>query len=123
VKGVVLALVGVLVLGNTDNVVRPLMLSGTARMSTLVLIISILGGVSAFGFIGIVLGPVVGAVFTALVETYAMLPDDPAVQEAPDTVPEAPPGSPANVVGSATVPSTPTSVAPKASSQPPAPHV
>jgi predicted PurR-regulated permease PerM len=72
VKGLVLALVGVLVLGNVDNVVRPLMLSGTARMNTLVLIISLLGGVSAFGFIGIVLGPVVGAVFTALIKTYAL---------------------------------------------------
>jgi predicted PurR-regulated permease PerM len=75
VKGVVLALIGVLVLGNVDNVVRPLMLSGTARMSTLMLIISLLGGVSAFGFIGIVLGPVVGAVLTAFVQTYVLTPD------------------------------------------------
>jgi predicted PurR-regulated permease PerM len=65
---VVLPLIGVLVMDNVDNVVRPLMLSGTARMSTLVLIISLLGGVSAFGFIGIVLGPVVGAVRTAFVK-------------------------------------------------------
>ena len=59
-------------LGNVDNVVRPLLLSGSARMSTLVLIISLLGGVSAFGFIGIVLGPVVAAVLTALVESYVL---------------------------------------------------
>ncbi len=83
VKGIVLALVGTLVLTNVDNIVRPLMLSGTARMSTLVLIVSLLGGVSAFGFIGIVLGPVVGAVFTALIETYAMMPE-----EEPETLPE-----------------------------------
>src|SRR6266851_1306511 len=75
VKGLVLALVGVLILGSVDNVVRPLMLAGRARMSTLLLIITLLGGVSAFGFIGIVLGPVVGAVLTALVKTYALLPD------------------------------------------------
>lgn len=87
-KGVVLALFGVLVLGNTDNVVRPLMLSGKSRMSTLVLIISLLGGVSAFGFIGVVLGPVVAALLTGLVESYALLADvDP---EAPP--PTAPPG-------------------------------
>jgi predicted PurR-regulated permease PerM len=77
VKGVILALVGVLIMGNVDNVVRPLMLSGRARMSTLVLIISLLGGVSAFGFIGIVLGPVVAAVLTGLVETYALGPEEP----------------------------------------------
>jgi predicted PurR-regulated permease PerM len=76
VKGIVLALVGVLVLGNVDNVVRPMVLSGSARMSTLVLIVSLLGGVSAFGFIGIVLGPVVAAVLTALVESYHLTPDD-----------------------------------------------
>jgi predicted PurR-regulated permease PerM len=74
-KGVILALVGVLILGNTDNVVRPLMLSGKSRMSTLVLIISLLGGVAAFGFIGVVLGPVVAAVLTGLVNTYALVPD------------------------------------------------
>ena len=60
VKGIVLAAVGVLVLGNVDNVVRPLLLSGKAQMNTLVLIISLMGGVSAFGFIGIVLGPARG---------------------------------------------------------------
>jgi predicted PurR-regulated permease PerM len=78
VKGVILALVGILVMGNVDNVVRPLMLSGTARMRTLVLIISLLGGVSAFGFIGIVLGPVVAAVLTALLEIYTQTIDEEA---------------------------------------------
>lgn len=75
-KGIVLALVGVLVLGNVDNVVRPLLLSGSSRMGTLVLVISLLGGVSAFGFIGIVLGPVVAAVLAALVESYVLVPEE-----------------------------------------------
>ena len=50
---------GLLVLGNVDNVVRPLLLAGKSQVNTLVLIISLMGGVSAFGFIGIVLGPLV----------------------------------------------------------------
>jgi predicted PurR-regulated permease PerM len=101
VKGIVLALVGVLVLGNVDNVVRPLLLSGSARMSTLVLIISLLGGVSAFGFIGIVLGPVVTTVLTALVESYHLLPEEepeapvPAASSPPPGLGEAPPAAPA----------------------------
>ena len=69
VKGVVLALVGLLVLGNVDNVVRPLLLSGKSQINTLVLIISLMGGVSAFGFIGIVLGPLVAVLATAIVES------------------------------------------------------
>jgi predicted PurR-regulated permease PerM len=69
-KGTVLLLVGVLILGNVDNVMRPLLLSGRAQVSTPVLLISLLGGLSAFGFIGIVIGPLVGALLTALVQSY-----------------------------------------------------
>ena len=69
-KGVILLAVGVGIMGNVDNVVRPLLLSGKSRMNTLVLIVSLMGGVSAFGFIGIVLGPLVAAIVTALFESY-----------------------------------------------------
>ena len=82
VKGIVLAAVGALLLGNVDNVVRPLLLSGKAQMNTLVLIISLMGGVSAFGFIGIVLGPLVAALVTALVESYHAESAAPAVESA-----------------------------------------
>ena len=75
VKGVVLALVGLLVLGNVDNVVRPLLLSGKSKLNTLVLIISLMGGVGAFGFIGIVIGPLVAVLLTAILDTYVREPD------------------------------------------------
>jgi predicted PurR-regulated permease PerM len=114
VKGVVLALVGLLVLGNVDNVVRPLLLSGSARMSTLVLVISLLGGVSAFGFIGIVLGPVVAAVLTALVESYALLPEAAEQPEAPAPIAASPPAA---AEAAATTP--PPAEAPPAKTPPP----
>jgi predicted PurR-regulated permease PerM len=85
VKGIVLTLVAILVLGNIDNVVRPLLLAGKSQMNTLVLLISLLGGVSAFGFIGIVLGPLVAALLTALVGSYHE-----AGGQAPAPPPEAP---------------------------------
>jgi predicted PurR-regulated permease PerM len=67
----------VLVLGNVDNVVRPLLLAGKSQMNTLVLIISLMGGVSAFGFIGIVVGPLVAALLTALVGSYQEVREEP----------------------------------------------
>ncbi len=70
VQGIIVTAVGLLVLGNVDNVVRPLMLSGKSQLNTLVLILSLMGGVSAFGFIGIVLGPLIAALLTAIVESY-----------------------------------------------------
>ncbi len=94
VKGIVLALVGLLVIGNVDNVVRPLLLSGKSKLNTLVLIISLMGGVSAFGFIGIVLGPLVAVLLTAIVDTYALPPGDgpPTTAAAPEPgAPGAPP--------------------------------
>jgi len=76
-KAVALAAVGVL-MGQVDNVIRPLLLSGRSQLNTLVLIISLLGGLSAFGFIGIVLGPLVAALVTALVESYQVVEEVPA---------------------------------------------
>ncbi len=77
-KGIVLAAIGLGIMGQVDNVVRPLLLSGKARLSTLVLIISLMGGVGAFGFIGIVLGPLVAALLTAIFDSY-----DPTLAAAP----------------------------------------
>ncbi|HRB13247.1 MAG TPA: AI-2E family transporter [Vicinamibacteria bacterium] len=69
-KGIVLLLVGVLILSNVDNVIRPLLLAGRAQVSTPLVMISLLGGLSAFGFIGIVVGPLIAALLTALIQSY-----------------------------------------------------
>ncbi len=58
-RAVILIIVGSVVIGTVDNVLRPLLLSGRTTASGLVIFLGLLGGVSAFGFIGLVLGPVV----------------------------------------------------------------
>ena len=50
-----------------DNVLRPLLVSGRAQVGTLTVFIGVLGGVSAFGPIGVFLGPLVLALVIALV--------------------------------------------------------
>jgi predicted PurR-regulated permease PerM len=90
-KGIVLLAVGLGIMGQVDNVVRPLLLFGSARMNTMVLLVSLMGGVSAFGFIGIVLGPLVAAIVTALVEIYTVSPTaETPVSEVPGLAPVAP---------------------------------
>lgn len=59
---------GVAVVSTSDNVVRPLFISSRAKISTLPVFIGLLGGIAAFGPIGIFLGPVVVALVLALVE-------------------------------------------------------
>jgi predicted PurR-regulated permease PerM len=58
-RGVIMLLVGVLGIGLVDNILRPLVLSGRTSVSGLVVFFGLLGGVAAFGFIGLVIGPIV----------------------------------------------------------------
>jgi predicted PurR-regulated permease PerM len=57
-----------LLLGGLDNVLRPILISGRARISTLAVFIGVLGGIPAFGSIGIIAGPVVLSLALALIE-------------------------------------------------------
>jgi predicted PurR-regulated permease PerM len=50
-----------------DNVLRPLLVSGRAQVGTLTVFIGVLGGVSAFGPIGLILGPLVLVLAIALI--------------------------------------------------------
>src|SRR5882724_965251 len=51
-----------------DNVLRPMLISGRARISALAVFIGVLGGIPAFGAIGIIGGPVVLSLVLALIE-------------------------------------------------------
>lgn len=92
-RGVILVAVGAVVIGNVDNVVRPWLLSGRATMNGLVVFISLMGGVSAFGIIGLVLGPLVVAMVTALLETYTAEPASAPPPASPPAAQEKPPAN------------------------------
>jgi predicted PurR-regulated permease PerM len=57
-----------LLISGLDNVLRPLLISGRAKISALAVFIGVLGGISAFGTIGLIAGPVVLSLALALVE-------------------------------------------------------
>jgi predicted PurR-regulated permease PerM len=86
-RAVVLTLICAVVVGSADNVLRPLLLSGRTSASGLVVFIGLLGGVGAFGFVGLVLGPIVlviaGTLIEALTRRVRLAPDDTGVIEAP----------------------------------------
>lgn len=65
--GMVIALV---IIGLSDNVVRPWVQSSQSRMHPLVVLVGIFGGLELFGASGIFLGPVVAAMAVWSVETY-----------------------------------------------------
>jgi predicted PurR-regulated permease PerM len=57
---------GALVVGTADNVLRPLLISGRTDVPTVAVFVGVVGGLSAFGFIGLFLGPIVLGLLIAL---------------------------------------------------------
>jgi predicted PurR-regulated permease PerM len=50
----------------SDNLIRPLLISSQAPVSTLAVFVGVIGGISAFGMIGVIIGPVLLTVLAAL---------------------------------------------------------
>jgi predicted PurR-regulated permease PerM len=70
VKGIILIAAGAGI-ASIDNFLRPAILSGRTQMNGLLMFISLLGGVGLFGLLGLVLGPLVTALVTGLLEAYS----------------------------------------------------
>ncbi|MGF1613017.1 MAG: AI-2E family transporter [Gammaproteobacteria bacterium] len=64
--GVGVLLWGVLVISQIDNVIRPLVISSATRIPFLLVLFGVFGGISAFGLVGLFLGPVIVAVLLAV---------------------------------------------------------
>jgi predicted PurR-regulated permease PerM len=58
------------VVGSIDNFVKPLLIRRRAEIPTIWVFVGVMGGVSAFGFLGFFLGPLMIAVMFTLVEIY-----------------------------------------------------
>jgi predicted PurR-regulated permease PerM len=69
--GIALMIFCSVIVGLVDNIIRPWMISGRAEMGGLVVFISILGGISVFGMLGVVLGPIVVAAGASMLDLYA----------------------------------------------------
>ena len=65
-KGVFVLLWGTVVISTADNIIRPWVVSGKVELHPIVLLFFILGGVEAFGFLGLFLGPVIASVLKVL---------------------------------------------------------
>ena len=83
VRAVILLAYGVLVISMVDNVLRPLVIGGRTRLPTLFLFFGILGGVQAYGVLGIFLGPVLLAIVIAFINIYKEQYATPEARPAP----------------------------------------
>lgn len=72
-NGIILFVWGVAVVGTIDNFLRPFLISGGGNgeeIPTLLVILGLFGGVIAWGFLGIFLGPLALVLFTLVFDIY-----------------------------------------------------
>lgn len=70
-----LAVYGLLAISTVDNVIKPILISHSSRLPLLLVVLGVLGGAFAFGFIGIFLGPTLLAVGLTLVAHWIAMQD------------------------------------------------
>lgn len=69
-KAIFLAIWGLFVVGLVDNVIRPLLVRGGMQMPGAVVFFALLGGLAAFGGIGLVFGPLLVSLFVTLLRMF-----------------------------------------------------
>ncbi|MEM1124105.1 MAG: AI-2E family transporter [Bacteroidota bacterium] len=62
-KGIAVLVVGSLVIGLADNILRPRLVGQDTKMPDYLILIATLGGISWFGISGFVIGPIIAALF------------------------------------------------------------
>ena len=69
--GVLLAAWCAGVVGTIDNVLRPILVGRDTEMPDLLILLATLGGLGLFGATGLVLGPVLAALFLTVLAIYS----------------------------------------------------
>ncbi|MBI2659000.1 AI-2E family transporter [Candidatus Woesearchaeota archaeon] len=70
IRGVILVAYGVLVISSIDNIVKPKLIGAKGKVHPVLVLLGVLGGLSLFGFIGLILGPVMLALLMTFVGIY-----------------------------------------------------
>jgi predicted PurR-regulated permease PerM len=82
-RAIGLALWGVIVVGNVDNVIRPMVFRRWAKIHPFITIIGAFAGIQYFGLLGLLIGPLAISYFFELIRMYRAeyLDDDVAAEE------------------------------------------
>jgi predicted PurR-regulated permease PerM len=68
--GIFMLLWGMLLISSVDNVVKPLLISRGSNLPFILVMFGVMGGVLAFGFVGIFIGPTLLAVGFSLMKKW-----------------------------------------------------
>jgi predicted PurR-regulated permease PerM len=69
-KGLLMLVVFGVAVGSVDNILKPILIQRGMEIHTLWVFVSVIGGLSVFGFLGVVLGPFLFTILVVLLEIY-----------------------------------------------------
>lgn len=75
-QGLVLILGHLIIVTNIDNVLRPKLVPKTAKLDSALTLLSVFAGMAMFGFLGIVIGPVIMIVIVTTIKSYLQFVDN-----------------------------------------------
>ena len=70
--GVGLGIWCVIIVGSADNFLRPWLVGKDTKMSDLLVLLGTLGGIILFGIVGVIIGPIIAALFVTIWEIYGV---------------------------------------------------
>ncbi len=70
VRGIILIVYGTVIISSIDQILKPRLIGSKARIHPILVLLGVLGGLSLFGFLGLILGPVLLALLMTLVDIY-----------------------------------------------------
>jgi predicted PurR-regulated permease PerM len=78
IQGIVVLAFHFLVVTNIDNLLRPHLVPKDARLNSALTILSVFAGVTMFGFLGVIIGPVIMIMITTTIHMYLQAQKTPA---------------------------------------------
>jgi len=70
IKGILLLLYGIFVVGTIDNILKPKIIGDKAGIHPVLVLLGVVGGLSFLGFVGIIIGPIILAMLVTFIEIY-----------------------------------------------------
>lgn len=71
-QGIAVILIGTVFIGNIDNILNPILVGRDTGMHELLIFLSTIGGLSVFGIMGFLVGPLIASMLVTLLHVYSI---------------------------------------------------
>jgi len=70
IKGILLMLYGIFVVGTIDNILKPKIIGNKGGLHPVLVLLGVVGGLNFLGFVGIIVGPIILAMLVTFIKIY-----------------------------------------------------